>query len=98
MFYADKLEPFKRPDSRTGAEESCREPSKFEHDKTNAILIGKMQNDIYFFNECSFRQEEQALKFLRSVCRFGDFNMIMLVLILTSEIRHTVVQHFVGLA
>jgi hypothetical protein len=58
LFYAVKLEPFKRTDSRTGAEASCREPSKFEDDKTNAVLIGKMQDDIYFFNECSFRQKE----------------------------------------
>lgn len=50
LFYAVKLEPFKRTDIRTSAEGSCREPSKFEDDKTNAILIDKMQNDIYFFN------------------------------------------------
>jgi len=58
LFYAVKLAPFKRPDSTTRAEESFREPSKFEDDKTNAILIGKMQSDIYFFNECSFREKE----------------------------------------
>jgi hypothetical protein len=59
LFYAVKLELFKkRTDSRTGAEGSCRESSKLEDDKTNAILMGKMQNDIYFCNECSFRQKE----------------------------------------
>jgi hypothetical protein len=31
-------------------------------------------------------------------CRFGYCNVVVLVIILTIEVRYTVVQHFIGLA